>query len=229
MTREQQHSTIGHNTTGGDAAGHKTRETLRRESLSALLDGELTEFELRSLLQDREADDELLAVWERYSLAKTVLQGEPFQRTSPGFSQRVAAALESEQPHAAPARGKLDTVRKVSFAWWPATAKLAVAASVTLAVFLGMQLSLDRGESRQLVDFDSAGDMESVPEPGMVDPDAQQRLNEYIQSVSISPRSESLPDYNILRDSPLIRPVSDRELISTDLLSPETTSPDSRD
>lgn len=229
MTREQQHSTTGYSAGGGDPAAHKTRETLRKESLSALLDGELTEFELRSLLQDREADDDLLAVWERYCLANTVLQGEPFQRASPGFSQRVAAALETEQPHAAQVRGKADVARKASFAWWPATAKLAVAASVTLAVFLGMQLSLDQGENRQLVDVDGAGNAESVPEPGMVDPDAQQRLNDYIQSVSISPRSESLPDYNILRESPLIRPVSDRELITTDLLSPESTSSDPRD
>ena len=50
-----------------------------------------------------------------------------------------------------------------------------------------------------------------------VDTEAQQRLNDYIRSVSIPARvdNQSVP-FNVLTESPLLRPVSDRELIPLD-------------
>lgn len=191
-----------------DRLGHA-----EREALSALLDGEASDFELRSLLKNKGLDADLMAVWERYSLSRSALQGEPFRQASPGFSARVANAVANEPlPGEAGDRGQ-----HVQRGWWPNAAKLAVAASVALAVFVGMQVTLNQGwGSRQMAD------VQPEAAPGMVDPEAQQRLNEYIQSVSINSRSDNaLPDYNILRDSPLIRPVSDRELINPELINPE--------
>jgi hypothetical protein len=46
-----------------------------------------------------------------------------------------------------------------------------------------------------------------------VDEEAQQRLNDYIRSVSIPGRSEAPVPFNILDESSMLRPVSDLELI----------------
>lgn len=182
-----------------------------REALSALLDGELSDFELRRLLQQLPQDEALLQTWQRYNLARSALQGEPFRKASEDFSARVAAQIAQEPAHRAgerlAARGS----------WLVLGGKLAVAASVTAAVFLGMQYTLlqeapvaglaDTAAEQQPAALASTPSIE-------VDAEAQRRLNEYIQSVSIPLRSEpAVLEGGSVLDSPLVRPVSDRELI----------------
>jgi hypothetical protein len=95
-------------------------------------------------------------------------------------------------------------------------ARFAVAASVTVAVFLGMQALLqDQGPSSvELAEQRSSAGVSASRQQIAIDTDAQQRLNDYIRSVSIPARLEaqSAP-FNILLESPQLRPVSDRELI----------------
>lgn len=187
------------------------------EALSALMDGELSEFELRRLLARVSEEPELLATWERYNLARAVFQPEPLGMQTSALSHglsltdRVMAVIEAEPAfddiHKSPAKP----------VWVSQVAKVAVAASVALAVFVGMQGVLDSPEVPMIANQDDRSAAPAATNNGMqlaVDADAQQRLNEYIRSVSIPSRPESSgTPYNILLESPMLHPVSDRELV----------------
>jgi sigma-E factor negative regulatory protein RseA len=116
-----------------------------RETLSALLDDEAEELELRRVLRELEADatrprgvdgvnpnalagDDLVATWYRYNLVRTALQGVPVHE-APDFLAGLNAALDDEAPLELRPTGGL---RK-------AGASFAVAASVALAVVFGGQ------------------------------------------------------------------------------------------
>ncbi|MDO8909059.1 MAG: sigma-E factor negative regulatory protein [Pseudohongiella sp.] len=192
------------------------------EALSALMDGELSEFELRRLLARISDEPELLATWERYNLVRAVYQPEPLSLQVPvasgmsSLSERIMAAIEAEPAIAR--ESDTGTTRKVSgSAWASQVAKFAVAASVALAVFVGMQSILDVTDAPSVASRNPA---ESVAPTGngnvqlAVDEDAQRRLNEYIRSVSIPSSTESSgTPFNILLESPMLHPVSDLELI----------------
>ena len=47
-----------------------------KESLSAVMDGEADEFEIRRVLNEAADDPELRGVWERYHLVRSVMRGE---------------------------------------------------------------------------------------------------------------------------------------------------------
>ncbi|MGM0631929.1 MAG: sigma-E factor negative regulatory protein [Pseudomonadota bacterium] len=180
-------------------------------ALSALLDGELSEFEMRRLLDRVAEQPELAETWSRYSLARTVLEGDPCQLASDGFSERVAAAIGHEP---LPGRGTDTVSTGHARRWVQPLGRVAVAASVAAAVFLGMELSLrsdDAGTSMM------AERGSSQPEATSIDAEAQRRLNEYIQSVAISGDRNTVDDafseLESLRRTPQLRPVSDRELL----------------
>lgn len=108
-----------------------TSESLR-ETLSALMDDEAEQLELRRVLHAGEQDPDVRRSWERYQLARSVMHKEPWQ---PGIdlSAGIAAALADEPapavaPTVAPSRWKLQLGR------------VAVAASVTLAVLVGVRM-----------------------------------------------------------------------------------------
>ena len=101
---------------------------------------------------------------------------------------------------------------------------MAVAASVAVAAFVGMQSMLQPTDSistsgavplasEQTESGSNAVEIRQIA----VDAEAQQRLNEYIQSVNIPARVDSASaPFSILRESPMLRPVSDRELVPVD-------------
>lgn len=202
---------------------HDPQDLLDREALSALMDNELSDFELRRLLQRIESKPGLLAEWERFGLVRAALQPDPWRTpTSADFADRVLAHVGQSidrdgplpaMPDSAPAdraAGAAGRFRNVT--------RFAVAASVTFAVFIGMQAVLQTpgaGQSPATLASDSG---ETAPgtrnQQLAVDAEAQQRLNDYIRSVTIPARieSQSAP-YNILLNSPQLRPVSDRELL----------------
>ena len=104
-----------------------SREALQ-ESLSAVMDNEADELELRRVLAACGEDAELRATWSRYQLAHAVMHREP---AMPGLdiASAVSAALADEAAPAARSRNP-----------WRNVGRLAVAASVTLAVLAGVRL-----------------------------------------------------------------------------------------
>lgn len=200
-----------------------TQDLLDREALSALMDDELSDFELRRLLQRIESKPELLAEWQRLSLVRAALQPDPWRAPqSADFASRVLTDIEQSISREGPLSAMSDSTHKPGSArpagWARNTTRFAVAASVTLAVFMGMQAVLQTpgAGNEQPALASGTGQAASARQNQQlaVDADAQQRLNDYIRSVTIPARMESQSaPYNILLDSPQLRPVSDRELL----------------
>lgn len=196
------------NQVGDTGVSKESPDSLNREAMSALMDNELSDFELRRLLRASEQNPELLAQWQRFGLMRAALQPDPLRSPeATDFADKVMARIE----HSILAEGPLQQTRTTQSrdrrSWTGNMARFAVAASVTFAVFIGMQSILQNP---------GAG-VESLPSQTQqlaVDAEAQQRLNDYIRSVTIPARAESQSTpYNILFDTPQLRPVSDRELV----------------
>lgn len=201
----------------------RSQQQLDREALSALMDSELSDFELRRLLRRVEQRPELLAIWERFGLIRAALQPDPLQSPlSPDFASRVMAEVDQSIKR----NGLLSSVAARVIpprhtgptGWARNTTRFAVAASVTFAVFMGMQAVLQHpgavDSQPAVASGNSTQSALSDNRQLAVDVDAQKRLNDYIRAVTIPARveSQSTP-YNVLLDSPQLRPVADRELL----------------
>ena len=104
-----------------------SRETLQ-ESLSAVMDNQADELELRRVLAASD-DPEMRATWSRYQIARAVMHKELLEPRL-DIAAAVSAALTNE---AAP------VLQKPQSAPWRTVGRLAVAASVTVAVLAGVR------------------------------------------------------------------------------------------
>lgn len=93
--------------------------------LSALMDGEVGDFELRRTLGQISQDPELRRKWNRYHLAAAAMRGE-LSSVTPDLSGRIAAALGRE-----PGPRRLSALRTLS--------RVAVAASVAVLTVVGVR------------------------------------------------------------------------------------------
>ncbi|NBA95404.1 sigma-E factor negative regulatory protein [Pseudomonas sp. R5(2019)] len=103
-----------------------SREALQ-ESLSAVMDNEADELELRRVLSALD-DAETRATWSRYQVARAVMHKDLLVPRL-DIAAAVSAALADET-----------TPAKVSRGPWRSLGRLAVAASVTVAVLAGVRL-----------------------------------------------------------------------------------------
>lgn len=110
------------------------------ESLSALMDGEADELEIRRILNQLDKDDELSDKWKNYHLMGSLMREENFEGVD--LTQGINQALDG----VADSSGNDSTVLQEASndgaskpAWYKPLTSVAVAASVTLAVLLGVQ------------------------------------------------------------------------------------------
>lgn len=202
--------------TMSNAKNAKNSENSVKETLSALLDNEADDLELRRLL--RTLDDspaaeraDLEATWSRYHLAQSVLRdaGVP---VSAGLQQRLQAQLTDEPAHGGGPR-----------AWQQQLARLAVAASVAVIVVLGVQSSLQPHSDLPLAGndaVDSVHDEAAVavtPQSlladsaaSQLDPESAGLVYEYIRSIVIDPAEPA--GFEHIADSPLYRLVNELQV-----------------
>ncbi|MFC6671678.1 MucB/RseB C-terminal domain-containing protein [Marinobacterium aestuariivivens] len=117
------------------------------DSLSALVDGEASEFEVRRLLDRLDQQSELGRKWQRYHLIRSVIRGE-HDNVRTDISQTVMARIGKEplegvtsEPQAAVGNAALSPGRpgRGAGGGWRSLVSMATAASVTAAVILGVQ------------------------------------------------------------------------------------------
>lgn len=127
------------------------REALH-ESLSAVMDNEADELELRRILAASE-DSELRATWSRYQIARAAMHKE-LLIPNLDVAAAVSAALDKE-PVPARRAGLLRSVGRV-----------AVAASVTVAVLAGVRFynASEAGAGAQLAERPAAAPASTLPQ-----------------------------------------------------------------
>jgi len=169
-------------------------------------------------LPDSSEQEKLLDSWRRFHVARSVLHGElmgdSVAVTGCLATQQIIAAIAAEPPY-----NSANTRVTPTTTWYLIPGKLAVAASVTVAVFLGMQvlLSTDQNTPTGMVQSTS-NDIRNESGAGSVDVDAQRRLNEYIQTVSIQHQSGANgPSLSVFQEIPQLRPVNQIELEANSL------------
>lgn len=102
-----------------------------KESLSALMDNEADELEIRRVLKASGDDLSLRSDWAHYQAARALMHKEPWQHNV-DLSAGIAAAIAND-PVPAPVFEKKSRL-------WQDVGRLAVAASVTLAVLVGVNM-----------------------------------------------------------------------------------------
>lgn len=131
--------------------GKATMSEKLRESLSAVMDGEADEFELRRVLNEIEQDPELKALWDRYHEASAVFKRE-YAIGSGQLRDRVWEALGggrmNDQEAADTDMDDPDVEAVSRRPWWGPATGFAVAATVALAVVVGT----DVFDTRESVD-----------------------------------------------------------------------------
>lgn len=108
-----------------------------KEAISALMDNEVGDFELRSLLKQSAENQTLSQQWQRYHVVSSSLKNEQLERGD--ISAAVMQALDAEpslEKSSVDSKETQDVARKSFF---KPLMSMAVAASVTAVVILGGQ------------------------------------------------------------------------------------------
>ena len=114
-----------------------------KESLSAVMDGEADEFEIRRVLNEAANDPELRGVWERFHLVRSVMRGEGRASAVGNLGARIWTQIDAAD--AATTDATVEPLADVPeratrggwVTWGRGLAGVAVAAGVAAAVVLG--------------------------------------------------------------------------------------------
>lgn len=108
------------------------------ETLSALVDNEVTELELRRLLKQLNQESELADTWSRYQLIGASLRNEVPIVAPRSFAANISAAI-ADEPSLSDVGDESKQVASGRKNWWHNVTRAAIAASVAGAVVVGVQ------------------------------------------------------------------------------------------
>jgi len=184
-----------------------------QESLSALMDNEADDLELRRILNSCELQPEIAATWGRFHLVHSVLQGNSVP-VSTALSERIAAQIASESLPIS-----VSVPQKRFTDWQQSIGKVAVAASVAIVFVLAMPAAFSPDSAPSSVSQDQIIPVLNAPAvtapqiaveattPVMLDPAAQQRLSDYLERVTFNDDEPVITVH--IQDSPLYRLVNE--------------------
>ncbi|MGH1462048.1 MAG: MucB/RseB C-terminal domain-containing protein [Neptuniibacter sp.] len=123
------------------------------EPVSALMDGEVSDFELRRILDRIESEPELADAWQRYQLVSAVMRQEDVASADLDISSAVMDAV-AEEPALHTEEFVTENAEKgePKNTFWKPLTSMAVAASVTAMVILGAQGFNQPTNSNQVAD-----------------------------------------------------------------------------
>src|SRR5690554_45489 len=128
-----------------------------RESLSALMDNEGDELELRRLLKTLDDSPDAAEAWRRYHLMRSLMRREPDLDVTTDLSAGIMARLQDEEVPVAERPAEASAPRRTL----PFARSAGIAAAVSLMVITGVQ-------------FYSGGTPEGAEQPGMASGGAAQ-------------------------------------------------------
>lgn len=115
------------------------------ETISALVDNEVSELELRRLLKQIDQEPEIAQVWSRYQLVGASLRGETPLLAPKSFASAISEAIANEpaltpeqDAHLASSDRVTDKSKRFK-TLWQNVSRVAIAASVAGAVVVGVQ------------------------------------------------------------------------------------------
>jgi len=113
-----------------------------KESLSAVMDGEADEFEIRRVLNEAAEDSELRGLWERYHLIRSVMRGEGRKLGAVTLGREFWAQIDSDVAAASSEVVAVESEPEIGrgtsrLRWGQRIAGIAVAAGVAAAVVIG--------------------------------------------------------------------------------------------
>lgn len=171
-------------------------ETLR-ESMSAAIDGEADEFEVRRVLDEIEHDDELREKWHRYHLLGAAMRGESLAdaRTRTELQSWMSGAdVDSDETE--PVEAELESPTTESSGWGGWLIRGGIAAAVAVSLVLGVQLYESEPSGPLVAD---AAPPAGLRLPSEID---RRRANAYMlqhaQHTSIATRTASVPFVKVL-------------------------------
>lgn len=167
-------------------------ENMFNESVSALVDGENGELDLRRILKESSENDELKRVWHRYHLAGELMRNERQASVNSRsldleFLAGIQEAIADDGPVAV-AKSSSSLV-----AWRNGLGKFAVAASVALAVLVGFQYV----SPQQAVNNSATLATNDTPLPGPVVPAGFELPSLTARTVSSVEGGTSLPQSTV--------------------------------
>lgn len=129
------------------------------ESLSALVDGEVSEMELHRILKATESDEELRENWSRYNRVGQAMRGDLPQVPMMDLSASIREAIDAEDAHEVASSGS----------WVQKLSRVAVAASVAAVMVVTAQMVGLNGDLGEAQVADVSGSVSSdqllVPNP----------------------------------------------------------------
>ncbi|RRJ85159.1 sigma-E factor negative regulatory protein [Aestuariirhabdus litorea] len=133
-----------------------------RESLSAVWDSEANELELHRVLAEVHQDSELRDLAHRYRLLGAVLKQEKLSPSSIDLSASIRDAIAEEAPH-----GGRESSRRYG-RWASRAGRVAIAASVTVAVLFGVQTYNYSLNSGSVMESGLAQAPQVIQQPGVI-------------------------------------------------------------
>ncbi len=145
------------------------------EQVSALMDDECTEQELKLAVRQLARDTTLASQWERYHLISDVLKGQAPPELDTDFSRKLQQRLEQERPLAALSLPRQTQQRRTARSWQRPALGVALAASLAAVAVLVWSPSMEQLSTDQLVAQQATNPPSSTPEE-----DLAARLNVYM-------------------------------------------------
>lgn len=182
------------------------RDRQEHEALSALMDNEADDLELRRLLKACDKDPQLAQTWERFHLVQSLLHDPRVTPVSATLATSITAQLQHE--------ATLSSPRPATFSGWQQhLSKIAIAASVAVVFIVGIQTQLPGDATPAVAQQEPAPTI--APETLLasetaveeLDPAATQFLFEYIGRMAIDERAPVRTEH--IQESPLYRLVNE--------------------
>lgn len=142
-------------------SNHKQRAADMAESVSALVDGEVSEMELHRVLKASETDEGVRSTWSRYQMISSSLRNDTPSQPLVDLSAAIREAIDTEETYqpAAHTPNTTSWVRRVG----QNVGKLGVAASVAAVMVVTSQMvDFTGSQSAQVADVAGGASPSSV-------------------------------------------------------------------